>query len=67
MGFRRNFSRGGNVDILLIIFKFCDVVQKDLHKTLYHFHTTKKMTQVTVTVTKNVLRWQQTRDPGVLR
>jgi len=34
----------------------------DLHITLYSFYTTKKMTHVTVTITKNAIRWQ--RYPG---
>jgi len=30
-----------------------DAMQMDIHKTLYPFHTTKKMPHVTVTITKN--------------
>ena len=30
-----------------------DAMQMDVHKTLYPFYTTKKMTHVTVTITKN--------------
>jgi len=33
-------------------------MQIDVHMTLYSFYTTKKMTNVTATVPKNVLRWQ---------
>jgi len=40
-----------------------DAVQMDLHKTLYHFYTTKMMTHVTVTITKNALWWQQYPGP----
>jgi len=30
-----------------------DAMQMDVNKTLYPFHTTKKITRVTVTITKN--------------
>jgi len=44
MGVRRNFSRGGTVDISLILFQVAnDAMQMDLHKTLYPFYTTKKI------------------------
>ena len=32
-----------------------DAMQMDVHKTLYHFYTTKKMPHVTETITKNAL------------
>jgi len=35
----------------------------DLHETLYRFYITKKLTHVTVTITKNALRWQQYPGP----
>jgi len=31
----------------------------NIQKTLYSFYTTKKTTHVTVTITKNALRWQR--------
>jgi len=31
----------------------------DVHKTLYSCYITKKTHHVTVTITKNALRWQQ--------
>ena len=40
MGVRRNFSRGGNVDISRILFEIAnDAMQMDLHKMLYPFYT----------------------------
>jgi len=36
-----------------------DVIQMDVHKTLYPFYTTKKRPQVMATVAKTALRWQQ--------
>jgi len=36
-----------------------DAMQMDVNKTLYPFYTIKKMPHVTVTITKNTLRWQQ--------
>jgi len=52
MGVRRNFSTGGNVDILFIIFKLLriSVPSKiilhwaNAHKTLHPFYTTKENT-----------------------
>jgi len=35
-----------------------DAMQTDVHKTLYPFYTTKKMPRVTVTITKETIRWQ---------
>jgi len=44
MGVRRNFSRGGNVDILLVHIPVAnDAMQMDLHKTLYPFYTREKI------------------------
>jgi len=48
MGVRRNFSRGGKVDVFLILFQVVhDATQMDEHKTLRPFYTTKKMPNVT--------------------
>jgi len=35
----------------------------DLHETLYRFYITKKLTHVTVTITKNALHWHQYPGP----
>jgi len=37
MDVRRNFSRVGNVEILLILFRLL-TMQMDVHKTLYPFY-----------------------------
>jgi len=53
MGVRRNFSTGGNFDILPVLFQVADdAVQMDIHKTLYPFQITNIMPYVTSTVTK---------------
>jgi len=44
-----------------------DAVQMALHKTLLPCYTTKKMTHVMVTTTKNAFCWQQYLAPGKLR
>jgi len=44
MGVHRNFCRGGNVNISLVLFQVAnDAMQMDFHKTLYPFFTTKKI------------------------
>jgi len=44
-----------------------DAMQMDLHKTLYPFHTTKKMTHVSVTITEMRFVGSETQEPGILR
>ena len=51
MGVRKNFSRVGKVDILVVHFRLLTIqVQIDVHITLYPCRTTKKMTHVAATV-----------------
>jgi len=46
MGVHRNFSRGDNADVLLILFQVAkDAAQMDVHKTLYPFYIPKKIPQ----------------------
>jgi len=53
MGVRKNFSRVGKVDILVVHFRLLTIqMQIDVHLTLYPCYTTKKMTHVTATVPK---------------
>jgi len=53
MGIRKNFSRVGKVDILVVHFRLLTIqMQIDVHLTLYPCYTTKKMTHVTATVPK---------------
>jgi len=53
MGVRKNFSRVGKVDILVVHFRLLTTqMQIDVHITLYLSYTTKKMTHVTATVPK---------------
>jgi len=53
MGVRKNFSRVGKVDILVVHFRLLTIqMQLDVHITLYPCYTTKKMTHVTATVPK---------------
>jgi len=53
MGVRRNFSRGGQRRHIACPFQVADdAMQMDVHKALYLFYTTKKITHDTPTVTK---------------
>jgi len=53
MGIRKNFSRVGKVDILVVHFRLLTIqMQTDVHITLYPCYSTKKMTHVTATVPK---------------
>jgi len=64
MGVGRNFSSGGKRRHFDYNCRVADdAVQMDLHKTLYSFYTTKKMTHFTVTITKNALRRQRYPSP----
>jgi len=59
MGVRKNFSRVGKVDILVVYFRLLTTqIQIDVHTTLYLCYT-KKMTHVNCNSPKNALRWQQ--------
>ena len=51
MGVRKNFSRVGEVDILVVHFRLL-TMQIDVHITHYPCYTTKTMTHVTATVPK---------------
>ena len=60
MSVRKNFSRVGQVDILVVHFRLLTTrVQIDVHITLYLCYTTKKMTHVNCNSPTNALRWQQ--------
>jgi len=53
MGVRKNFSRVGKVDILVVHFRLLTIqMQLDVHIMLCPCYTTKKMTYDTATVTK---------------
>jgi len=53
MDVRKNFSRVGNVDILVVHFRLLTTqMQIDVHITLYLCNTTKKMTHISATVPK---------------
>jgi len=53
MGVLKNFSRVGQVDILVVYFRLLTMqMQIDVHITLYACYTTKKMSHVTATVPK---------------
>jgi len=53
MGVRKNFSRVGEVDILVVHFRLLTIqMQVAVHITHYPCYTTKKMTHVTATVPK---------------
>jgi len=53
MGVLKNFSRVGQVDILVVYFRLLTIqMQIDVHITLYPCYTTKKMSHVTATVPK---------------
>jgi len=68
LGVRRNFSGGGNANVLLILVSLLAMQWKCLFTTrlpFLHDYTTKKMPHVTTTVTNNAIRWQSY--PGILR
>jgi len=53
MGVRKNFSRVGKVDILIVHFMLLTTqIQIDIHITLYFCYTTKKLPTLTATVPK---------------
>jgi len=57
MGVSRNFSRGGNVDISLILFQVADdAMQMDFHKKLYPFYITKKIPRETTRFVRIILK-----------
>ena len=67
MGVRRNFSRGSNVDRLLIIFKLLTMQCKWTFTKRFAISTPQKMTQVTVTITKERFVGSNSQDPGISR
>ena len=65
MGVRRNFPRGVNVDILLIIFKLLAMHCKWTFTKRFSLSTITKILNITATIAK--MRFVGSNAPGILR